>query len=216
MTTMKRWLPLSLCCAALMICVTVVNASESDAPDVRSRTFTPEEISAMKARKAVIHTDFGNIVLRFFPDKAPNHVDNFFSLARKGFYDGTTFHRIIPGFMIQGGDPNSRNADRTRHGIGGPGYALKAEFNKKPHRRGSLSMARSRQPDSAGSQFFICVADAAYLNGQYTVFGEVVDGMDAVDAIVSQDRDSRDNPLKKIEMTVEIVDEDDRKPKSEG
>ena len=160
----------------------------------------------MKDLKAVIHTDFGDIVLKFFPEEAPNHVENFVELARKGFYDGTTFHRVIPGFMIQGGDPNSRDADRMRHGTGGPGYALKAEFNKRPHKRGTLSMARSQNPDSAGSQFFICVADAPYLDGQYTVFGEVVEGMDVVDAIVSQERDARDNPLKKIEMTVKIVD----------
>jgi peptidyl-prolyl cis-trans isomerase B (cyclophilin B) len=161
----------------------------------------------MAARKAIIHTGFGDIVLKFFPGDAPNHVHNFLELAQKGFYDGTTFHRVIPGFMIQGGDPNSRDADRRRHGTGGPGYQVKAEFNQRPHRRGTLSMARSPHPDSAGSQFFICVADASFLNGQYTVFGEVVDGMTAVDAIVSQERDSRDNPVKPIEMTVKIVDE---------
>ncbi len=207
---MKRWL-LLFCCAALWIGFPFGNAMGADAPDVRSRTFTPQEVSAMASARAVIHTDFGDIVLKFFPEAAPNHVDNFLSLARKGFYDGTTFHRVIPGFMIQGGDPNSRDADRMRHGTGGPGYALKAEFNQRNHQRGTLSMARSRQPDSAGSQFFICVADAGYLDKQYTVFGEVVDGMTVVDAIVSQDRDSRDNPIKPVKMTVVIVDAEKEK-----
>lgn len=199
---------LAVFCFAFVVFSLVGNFWEhdADAADIKSKTFTPEEISAMKDLKAVIHTDFGDIVLKFFPEEAPNHVENFAELARKGFYDGTTFHRVIPGFMIQGGDPNSRDADRMRHGTGGPGYALKAEFNKRPHKRGTLSMARSQNPDSAGSQFFICVADAPYLDGQYTVFGEVVEGMDVVDAIVSQERDARDNPLKKIEMTVKIVD----------
>ena len=109
---------------------------------------------------------------------------------------------IVPGFVIQGGDPLSKNPDRSLHGTGGPGYQLKAEFNNKAHKRGTLSMARSASPDSAGSQFFICVADAPFLDGQYTVFGEVTSGMEVVDKIVSQPRDERDNPLDRIEMTV--------------
>lgn len=177
----------------------------ASATEVKHRTFTPEEIKAMKETRAIIHTDFGDMVLEFLPEVAPNHVNNFITLAKQGFYDGTTFHRVIPGFMIQGGDPNSKDADRSRHGTGGPGYALKAEFNKTPHKRGVLSMARSRHPDSAGSQFFICVADADYLNGKYTVFGKVVKGMEVADKIVSQERDGRDNPLKAVKMTVEVV-----------
>jgi peptidyl-prolyl cis-trans isomerase B (cyclophilin B) len=106
--------------------------------------------------------------------------------------------------MIQGGDPNSKSSDKSRHGTGGPGYAVKAEFNNKPHHRGALSMARSASPDSAGSQFFICVADASFLNGQYTVFGEVTSGIEAVDKIVAEPRDSRDNPLERVEMTVKV------------
>ena len=205
---MKKIMPLFVLCSAFVLFYVVGIPREHNvyAADIKSGSFTPDEISAMKDLKAVIHTGFGDIVLKFFPEDAPNHVKNFVALARKGFYDGTTFHRVIPGFMIQGGDPNSRDADRMRHGTGGPGYALKAEFNKKPHKRGTLSMARSQHPDSAGSQFFICVADAPYLDGQYTVFGEVVEGMDVADAIVSQERDARDNPLKKIEMTVKIVE----------
>ena len=154
---------------------------------------------------AIIHTKFGDLTLRFFPEEAPEHVKNFIELARKDFYTKTTFHRIIPGFMIQGGDPNSKSTDKSRHGLGGPGYTLKAEFNNKPHRRGTLSMARSADPDSAGSQFFICVSAAPHLDGQYTVFGEVTDGMDVVDKIVSQPRDRNDNPLERIEMTVDVL-----------
>jgi peptidyl-prolyl cis-trans isomerase B (cyclophilin B) len=154
--------------------------------------------------KAVIETKFGTITLTFFPDVAPGHVKNFVDLAKKGFYDGTTFHRVIPGFMIQGGDPNSKNADKRNHGMGGPGYTIKAEFNDRPHKRGALSMARSQNPDSAGSQFFICVADARFLDKQYSVFGEVESGMDVADKIVSEPRDRNDNPNERIEMKVRI------------
>lgn len=149
---------------------------------------------------------WGELVLKFFPDVAPNHVKNFLDLARKQFYDGTTFHRVIPGFMIQGGDPNSKGQDRASHGMGGPGHRIKAEFNSKPHKRGVLSMARSNDPDSAGSQFFICVADANFLDWQYTAFGEVVSGMELADKIVSVKRDGRDNPLERIEVTVTITE----------
>jgi peptidyl-prolyl cis-trans isomerase B (cyclophilin B) len=146
----------------------------------------------------------GEIVLKFFPDVAPGHVKNFVKLAREGFYNGTTFHRVIPGFMIQGGDPNSKSPDRSSHGMGGPGYKVKAEFNSRPHKRGTLSMARANDPDSAGSQFFICVADAHFLDWQYTVFGEVVSGMEVADKIVNMKRDGRDNPLDRVEMTVTV------------
>lgn len=160
----------------------------------------------MSETRAVIETKFGNIELGFFPDVAPNHVNNFIELAKKGFYDTTTFHRVIPGFMIQGGDPNSKNPDKSKHGMGGPGYTVKAEFNDKPHKRGTLSMARAAHPDSAGSQFFICVADSFFLDKQYTVFGEVVSGMDVADKIVNQERDKRDNPLERVEMKVKIIE----------
>ncbi len=149
---------------------------------------------------------WGEIRLKFFPDVAPNHVKNMVKLAQEKFYDGTTFHRVIPGFMIQGGDPNSKDADRSRHGMGGPGYKVNAEFNQRPHVRGTLSMARAQDPNSAGSQFFICVADARFLDGQYTAFGEVESGMEAVDRIVGVQRDGNDNPLERIEMTVSVVD----------
>jgi peptidyl-prolyl cis-trans isomerase B (cyclophilin B) len=188
------------------VIITVMLVANSVFAEVRSKKFTEEEIKKMAGTKAVLETKFGNIELRFFPDVAPNHVNNFIELAKKGFYDGTTFHRVIPGFMIQGGDPNSKNSDKSTHGMGGPGYQLKAEFNSKPHKRGTLSMARSASPDSAGSQFFICVADAPSLDKQYTVFGEVVSGMDVADKIVSQHRDRRDNPNERIEIKVRIVE----------
>ena len=182
-----------------------INASHGFSGEVRSKTFTQKEIKLMEDSKAIIHTDFGDITLKFFPKLAPNHVNNFIELTAKGFYDGTIFHRVIPGFVIQGGDPNSKSDERTRHGMGGPGYSLKAEFNSKPHKRGTLSMARSAHPDSAGSQFFICVSDTPSLDEKYTVFGEVTMGMEVVDKIVSQPRDARDNPLKRVEIKVEII-----------
>ncbi|MCU0580249.1 MAG: peptidylprolyl isomerase [Desulfobacterota bacterium] len=160
----------------------------------------------MTETKAAIETKFGKIELKFFPDVAPNHVNNFIDLAKKGFYDGTIFHRVIPGFMIQGGDPNTKDTNKSRHGLGGPGYNVKAEFSSKPHKRGILSMARAQDPDSAGSQFFICVADAPFLNNQYTVFGEVTSGMDVVDKIVGQPRDPRDNPNERVEMKVTVLE----------
>lgn len=183
-----------------------VMIAQTAAAEVKSKKIKEEEIKKMADTRAVIETKFGNIELKFFPDVAPNHVNNFIELAKKGFYDGTTFHRVIPGFMIQGGDPNSKNPDKASHGTGGPGHSVKAEFNDKSHKRGILSMARSANPDSAGSQFFICVADALFLDKQYTVFGEVVSGMEVADKIVSQPRDPRDNPNERVEMKVKILE----------
>ena len=153
---------------------------------------------------AVIETNFGNIVIQLFPDVAPGHVENFVKLAQDGFYDGTTFHRVIPSFMIQGGDPNSKDEDRSNDGQGGPGYTINAEFSDVPHKRGILSMARAQDPNSAGSQFFIVVKDSNFLDGQYTVFGEVIEGMDVADKIVNVKRDGNDNPLEKVTMKVTI------------
>ena len=138
--------------------------------------------------RAVISTDAGDITVEFLQDKAPKHVENFLTLARKGFYDETRFHRIIPGFMIQGGDPNTKTDDDSRWGTGGPGYTIKAEFNDVHHERGVLSMARSADPDSAGSQFFICHGEASFLDQKYTAFGRVADGLDALDAIANAER----------------------------
>ena len=174
--------------------------------------------SVMDKDRAVISTQFGDILLEFFDDIAPKHVESFKLHAQNGYYNGTTFHRVIPGFMIQGGDPLTKSEDRSRHGTGGnaakyfgvgtesdeSSWDLPAEFSATPHARGILSMARSNNPDSGGSQFFICVADARFLDNQYTVFGKVVSGMDVVDAIVSSPRDARDNPDDRIEMKVRL------------
>jgi peptidyl-prolyl cis-trans isomerase B (cyclophilin B) len=132
----------------------------------------------------------GEITLEFFPQDAPRTVENFVKLAREGFYDGTTFHRVEPGFVVQGGDPQSKTlpAGDRRLGTGGPGYKIKAEFNKQKHDRGVLAMARSQDPDSAGSQFYITLAPAHFLDGKYTVFGRVTSGMDVVDRIKVGDR----------------------------
>jgi len=128
-----------------------------------------------------IGTEKGDIVVKLFPGDAPVHSAAFLKLAKAGFYDGLTFHRVEPGFVVQGGDPDG-------NGTGGPGYRLKAEFNARPHKRGTLAMARSSDPDSAGSQFYLCLEDARFLDGQYTVFGEIVDGLDALDKIRRGDK----------------------------
>jgi peptidyl-prolyl cis-trans isomerase B (cyclophilin B) len=165
-------------------------------------------MSQTAAPRAIIETTFGEIELEFLNDKAPGHVKNFLDLARKGAYDGTTFHRVIPGFMIQGGDPNTKDksASRSRHGTGGPGYTIKAEFNDTSHKRGVVSMARSSDPNSAGCQFFICVADSTFLDRQYTAFGRVTRGIEVADKIVSAPRDSRDNPNERIDMKVRVLE----------
>ena len=131
---------------------------------------------------------------------------SFLKLASIGFYNGTTFHRVNPPGLkvIQGGDPNSKTTNRATHGLGGPGFAIPAEFNSRPHRRGTLSMARGNDPNSAGSQFFICADDCGSLDWQYTVFGEVTRGLETVDAILNVKKDGNDNPLERIEMTVTV------------
>ena len=176
--------------------------------------------SVMDKEIAVISTKFGDIKLEFFDEIAPKHVESFKLHAQNGYYDGTIFHRVIPGFMIQGGDPLSKSEDKSRHGTGGnaakyfgigdenseSSWDLPAEFSATPHERGILSMARSQNPDSGGSQFVICVADARFLDNQDTVFGKVVSGMDIVDSIVNAPRDARDNPDDRIEMKVKLED----------
>ena len=178
-------------------------------------------MSCSKDQKvAVISTKFGDMVVEFFPDVAPKHVENFQILAEEGYYNGTTFHRVIPGFMIQGGDPNSKDLDRMNDGTGGragkffgigkendpESWTVPAEFNDTPHQRGTLSMARSQNIDSGSSQFFICHDNAPFLDGQYTVFGQLISGIEVVDQIVNSERDPRDNPLDRVEMTVSLVD----------
>jgi peptidyl-prolyl cis-trans isomerase B (cyclophilin B) len=150
--------------------------------------------------KAIIETNQGKIEINLLPDIAPETVRNFIKLANSGFYDGTLFHRIIPGFMIQGGDPNTKQSDKGKWGQGGPGYSLKAEFNSRSHLRGIVSMARATDPDSAGSQFFIVTTDSTFLNGQYTVFGEVTEGIDVADKIVNLQRNENDCPLQEVKM----------------
>jgi len=178
---------------------------------------------------AVITTSYGDMVIEFYPDVAPMHVESFITLAKEGYFDGTTFHRVIPGFVIQGGDPNSKDGDRMNDGTGGRAgkyfgigrendpstWTIPAEFNDSLHIKGTLSMARSQNPNSGSSQFFICHAPTPQLNGKYTVFGQVIKGLDVIDTIVNVDRPNKanssyngpdgDNPFEKVEMTVKIV-----------
>jgi peptidyl-prolyl cis-trans isomerase B (cyclophilin B) len=163
--------------------------------------------------KAIIKTRFGEMEMKFYPELAPKHVENFIRLAKSGFYNGTIFHRIIPGFMIQGGDPNTKNSLRKEtFGQGGPKdekgnpILLKAEFSDTPHKRGIVSMARANEPDTAGSQFFIVVEDSFFLDGKYTVFGEVTKGLGVADKIAALPKNEQDLPNDRVEMTVTIVE----------
>ena len=167
-----------------------------------------------KNPKVVISTKFGDITIRFYTDMAPIHVKNFLSLAKIGFYDGTTFHRVVPGFIIQGGDPFSKEQDRSMHGQGGPGFTLNPEPSDQPHRRGIVSMAkvprnedRTRDVSDNGSQFFICVEDNSSLDRTYSAFAKVMKGMDVIDKIVALPRDENDNPHDSVPMTVTVSEE---------
>jgi peptidyl-prolyl cis-trans isomerase B (cyclophilin B) len=159
--------------------------------------------------RAIIHTNYGDMTVEFWPDVAPRTVDNFLKLSREKFYDGTAFHRVIKGFMIQGGCPNSKVGARGVPGTGGPGYMVKAEFNNRAHVKGVLSMARSSDPDSAGSQFFVCHGDASFLNNKYTAFGKLVSGEEVLNKIaaircVGQEGST---PTERVEITsVELVE----------
>ncbi len=175
----------------------------------RAVSISPPVQFQKKNPKAVISTELGDIEIRFFTDDAPRHVENFLNLARLKFFDGTSFHRVIPGFLIQGGDPQSKNPNRSLHGTGGPGFSLPPETSDRPHRRGTVSMAKvprsedsSRDIADSGSQFFICVEDQGSLDRTYSVFGKVVKGMDVVDQIVASPRDERDNPVDPVRMTI--------------
>jgi len=175
--------------APALLALTLAACGRGDgvtAPDVRY-TAPPSGVPRDLAVLAV--KGFGEIRIELFADKAPKTVGSFEKLAREGFYDGTTFHRVIPGFMIQGGDPNSKNRDPRDDGQGGPPFRLDDEINDVAHARGIVSMANTGRPDTAGSQFFIVVADSPYLNGSYTAFGRVLSGMDVVDRIVATPRD---------------------------
>lgn len=201
---MQRRLSWLMGSAVLAVCIPFVfGAGVSDAAD---KAPAPK-VETAKGPRAIIKTKFGEIELKLFPDLAPKHVENFIKLAKDGFYNGTIFHRVIPGFMIQGGDPNTKDSlKKDSYGQGGPGYTVKAEFSDTPHKRGIVSMARANDPDTAGSQFFIVVEDSRFLDRKYTVFGEVTKGIGVADKIVSLPRNDRDLPNDRIEMTVTIVE----------
>jgi len=168
-----------------------------------------ESSAAGATPRAIIHTNFGDMTVEFWPDVAPRTVDNFLKLSREKFYEGTAFHRVIKGFMIQGGCPNSKVGARGVPGTGGPGYQVKAEFNNRAHVKGVLSMARSGDPDSAGSQFFICHARAPHLDNQYTAFGKLVSGEEVLNKIAAVPCVGMQGstPTERVEITsVEIVE----------
>jgi peptidyl-prolyl cis-trans isomerase B (cyclophilin B) len=177
--------------AALLLSAGPARALEAPTPP------TKDEVAKYAKARATITTRLGKMVVKFYPDLAPIHVKNFITLAEKGFYDGTPFHRVIPGFMIQGGDPSG-------NGTGGPGYTIPAEFSSKKHLPGILSMARTSDPNSAGSQFFVMVAPSPSLDNKYSVFGELVEGIDVAQKIVNVPRNRRDKPLEPVTMEVKI------------
>ena len=166
----------------------------------------------------IISTQFGDMVVEFYERAAPKHVESFKLHAKSGYYNGTIFHRVIPGFMIQGGDLNTKGENKSIYGQGGHAakfygigkednpstWDIPAEFNDIKHTLGILSMARTSDPNSAGSQFFICAGDASHLDAQYTVFGKVIEGLGIIDKIVNMPRDNRDNPINRVEMTVSL------------
>ncbi len=204
------------CLAALALGVTNARSEEaSPSPSTTAKpTMTPESSPAAK-EVAIIKTSEGEMVAEFWPDVAPKTVENFKKLAKEGFYDGTAFHRIIKGFMAQGGDPLTKDpAAESRWGTGGPGYKVKAEFNKKAHERGVLSMARSSDPDSAGSQFFLCFGKVAQLDGQYTTFGKIIKGDDVLDKLANvpvtmSNGGERSKPVNRVALeSVKIVPAD--------
>jgi peptidyl-prolyl cis-trans isomerase B (cyclophilin B) len=161
--------------------------SETTQPLSEEVPKSKENIKVENNKVAVIETDKGTIKFTFYPDEAPKTVENFIKLANEGFYDGTKFHRVVPGFVIQGGDPNSKDDDPTNDGKGGPGYNIDAEFSELKHVDGTVAMARSSDPNSAGSQFYICLGPQPNLDGQYTVFGQVSEGLDVVHKIEKGD-----------------------------
>jgi peptidyl-prolyl cis-trans isomerase B (cyclophilin B) len=181
-----------------------------DSTQINEVLATVEATPAVPVEKneyALIETRFGTMKMKFLPEKAPNHCANFKRLATSGYYDGVKFHRVIPGFMIQGGDINSRDGNRATDGMGGPGYTIDQEFNDVSHTTGIVSMARTPDPNSAGSQFFICDGSPTFLDNQYTVFGEIVEGKSIIAQIANVQRDANDNPLEPIFMRVTIIKE---------
>jgi len=191
--------------AAALLCGLAVSA-EDKAPTKNDKKETP--VSNTNNEVAVIKTVAGEMVIEFWPDVAPKTVENFKTLAKKGFYDGTAFHRIIKGFMIQGGDPLTKDETKqNRWGTGDPGYKIKAEFNERSHKRGVISMARSQDPDSAGSQFFICHGDPSFLDRQYTAFGKLIQGDDVLEKLATTKTGFQDRPEKRQGVeSIQIVD----------
>ncbi len=211
---MKRILIILLITTTIIL-MSCSHKKEKKGDKLEFKTLTVEEIAKVKEKVkntevipvedneiAIIETKFGKMTIEFFTDEAPNHCANFKRLTNSGYYSGTTFHRVIPGFVIQGGDINSRDDNKANDGMGGPGYNVDAEFNKIHHEKGILSMARAQDPNSAGSQFFICAGDVGQLDNNYTVFGKVTDGLDVIDKIVNLPRDERDNPNEPVNMKV--------------
>jgi len=205
---MKLVLPL----CAFSVALGLITAQAQEANKQTTTEAKPVTKSAAKDDKspmntkevAVIKTTEGEMVIEFWPDVAPKTVENFKTLAKKGFYDGTCFHRVIKGFMIQGGDPLTKDPSKeARWGTGDPGYKVKAEFNSRNHERGVISMARSNDPDSAGSQFFICHGAPSFLDGKYTAFGKLIKGDDVLEKIATTPTHPQDRPDKR--MAVESI-----------
>lgn len=191
--------------AAMETTATDTAASSTTATTTAAATTASEEkpmsSNAYENKVAVLHTTAGEIHIRFFPDVAPNHVKNFLDLAQNGFYNGIKFHRVIPGFMIQAGDPNTISGDPRTWGTGGSPNKLRAEFNTVSHKRGIVSAARTNDPNSASSQFFVVTSDSTFLDRQYTVFGQVVKGMDVADKIVNAPKGAGDRPNDPVSIT---------------
>lgn len=204
------------CSLILLMSACLVSAAETNKPAAVQPEVKKEEAKPVSVKEvAVVKTSEGEMVLEFWPEVAPGHVENFKKLARQGFYDGVCFHRVIQGFMIQGGDPNTKDeGKKDSWGMGGPGYSIKAEFNNRIHERGVLSMARSGHPDSGGSQFFICHGPATSpnlrnLNGKYTVFGKLIKGDDVLEKIATTPTEEANRPIKRMNIeSIKIVPAD--------
>lgn len=191
-------------------CAADTNSAPAVKAEPKKESVKAEFKPATLNEVAVIKTSEGEMVLEFWPDVAPGHVENFKKLAKQGFYDGTCFHRVIKGFMIQGGDPLTKDeANKSRWGTGDPGYKIPAEFNKKSHVRGVLSMARSQDPNSAGSQFFICHGAPSFLDNQYTAFGKLIKGDDVLEKIATTATEPGDRPVKRVNVeSIKLVPAD--------
>jgi len=200
---------LSLLFSALCLSLFTATAEEKETNQPKDTADMKDKPAAAEESIVTLTTSEGVMVIQLDSSAAPKHAENFKKLVKDGFYDGTTFHRVIPGFMIQGGDPLSKDqGKRAEHGTGGPGYTIPAEIGKK-HKRGSVAAARQGDPvnpkrESSGSQFYICVVDTTFLDGQYTVFGEVVEGMDVADKIVAKPRDKQDNPKEPVTVKAKL------------